>query len=153
MPGRHAMRMWWLVTVASLGCAGVMTAAHGWAEEPSAGPAPTESLLQSSDAGMHLTHASIQFYHAQRLLTSGEQGAGETLFRHIEQELLEAQRLSLDDPDAERRRLVKGQAAFLLGQIHQFVFKDPGKAQQAYEQALAEVADHDGARQALKSLK
>ena len=80
----------------------------------------------------------------------GRRPDAEAVFREVERELDSAIKLSDRDTDDTRRRLLRGQSAFLLGELYVNVFNDRAKAKAFYQDALRDVPDHDGALEALK---
>jgi len=124
--------------------------AEGETDEEGHGPSARTSVVTSQDPSAHLNYASILFYKGRRLLQSGDHEGSEAVFKEVEQELLLAARLSDNDTEDLRRRLLKSQCAFLLGDVYLFVFKDRQKAKAAYQDSLGHFPEHDGAREALK---
>lgn len=134
------MRRLQIVSFTSVFCATVMLALVGYA-----GTAP-----ESSDPSVHLNYASILFYKGRTLIQAGEKEKGEAVFKEVERELLSAMKLAALDTDAQRRALLDGQSAFLLGEVYFFVFNDRDKAKTSYQEALRYVPDHHGALEALQ---
>jgi hypothetical protein len=132
----------------------VMHGAGQAAEPPQAGPAPAAGGvdLQSQDAAVHLTYASIIFYKGRRLLQSGDAAGADAIFRAVEVALHKALELAAKDPDGSRHALLQSQSAFMLGDIALFVRKKPDEARTYYQQALQYYPEHDGAVQALGRL-
>ncbi len=112
----------------------------------------TSPAAAEEDPSVHVNVASILFYKGIGLLRSGNTPEGETVFRTVEQELLTAIRLSERDASANRRNLLRGQCAFLLGDVYSFVFPNPTTAKAFYQQSVRYVPDHAAAANALKRL-
>ncbi len=104
------------------------------------------------DPSMHLNTASILFYKGIGLLRGGNKPESETVFRAVEQELLTAIRLAEHDANVHRRNLLRGQCAYLLGDVYASVFPNPTAAKAFYQQAVRYVPDHAAAVDALKRL-
>ena len=105
-----------------------------------------------SDPSIQLNYGSILFYKGLRLLRAGDAENGKAIFKEVETHLREAMRLAAQDPDPVRRQLTQSQAAFLLGEVSLFVWRDSAAAKAFYEQALAAYPEHDGAREKLKGI-
>jgi hypothetical protein len=146
--------VWILVTlgVAPVGAAAEESVGAAAQEPaPSAGPLTSPAGIQSEDPSAHLQYASILFYRGRQLLSPlGDREAALAVFRVVEAELLEARRLSEQHPDGVERRLLRSQCAFLLGDLHFFVFEDHALAQAFYQESLEQFPDHAGALEALK---
>jgi hypothetical protein len=140
-------------------------AQRGWAEDASAealtllqtgtieGAATlTSTAATEDDPSVHLNTASILFYKGIGLLRNGNKPDSETIFRSVEHELLTAIRLSEQDANAHRHNLLRGQCAFLLGDVYSFVFSNPTIAKAFYQQSVRYVPDHTAAVEALKRL-
>lgn len=140
-------------------------ARRGWAEDAGAGAltllqastitdaaALTPAAATEEDPSVHLNTASILFYKGIGLLRGGNKPESETVFRGVEHELLAAIRLSEHDANAHRRNLLRGQCAYLLGDVYSFVFPNPTTAKAFYQQSIRYVPDHTAAVEALKRL-
>jgi len=112
----------------------------------------TPAASTEDDPSVHLNTASILFYKGVGLLRSGNKPDSETIFRDVEQELLTAIRLSEHDANAHRRNLLRGQCAYLLGDVYSSVFPNPTAAKAFYQQSVRYVPDHAAAVNALKRL-
>ena len=105
-----------------------------------------------SDPSIQLNYGSILFYKGLRLLRAGDTENGKAVFKEVETRLREAMRLAAQDSDPVRRQLAQCQAAFLLGEVSLFVWRDSAAAKAFYEQAVAVYPEHDGAREKLKGI-
>ena len=115
-------------------------------------PAPHgDEAAQSGDPGRQLTYASVMFYEAKSLL-GNDREQGLAMFRQIERLLNEALRLT-EQGGGPGTNVLRSQSAFMLGQIYQNVFQNPGTAEQQYLAALAAFPGHFGAAQALGKLR
>ncbi|MBI4343665.1 MAG: hypothetical protein HY601_02490 [Candidatus Omnitrophica bacterium] len=120
--------------------------------------APEEALtllkkaveLAPERADVHLNYGSALFRFGQGVIQAGQQEPGVAMFRDAEKELLAALRLAKSAPDANARRQVKAQAAFLLGESYFFVFKDKQRAKRYYQDSLWYDPQHPGALEARK---
>ena len=142
-------RSWTCAAAIALLCGAVPAAFGADAAQPAATPA---SEVESTDPSVHLNYASILFYKGRRLFQTGDVEQAKAIFKDVERHLREALRLTAQDQDPVRRQLIESQAAFLLGDVHLFVWSDEPAAKAFYEQALAAYPEHDGAREALKSI-
>ena len=143
-------RFWTCAAAIALLCGAVPAAFGADAAEPAVAPAPQ---AESSDPSVHLNYASILFYKGRHLFqTGGDVENGKVIFKDVERHLREALRLVAQDQDPVRRQLIESQTAFLLGDVYLFVWKDELTARTFYEQALTAYPEHDGAREALKSI-
>lgn len=122
------------------------TGAVSLAEEPMA----TADGLKDPHA--LLTYASVRFYQGQVELRAGQQEAANATFREVERALAQAIVQSDQQPDGASRRLLRGQAAYLLGDLYLYVFQDRDMAKTFYEAALRYVPTHAPATNALGRL-
>ena len=99
-----------------------------------------------------LTYASVRFYQGQAELRDSQPEAAEATFREVERALTRAILRSELEPDGASRRLLRGQAAYLLGDLYAYVFKDLDVAKAFYEAALRHVPTHAPATNALGRL-
>ena len=106
--------------------------------------------IRSEDSAVHLNYATILFYKGRGQMGQGETDAAKTTFQEAEAELNLAMTLSERDTDDQRRQLLRSQAAFLLGDLHFFVFKDRDKAKAFYQESIKNFPEHSGAVEALK---
>jgi hypothetical protein len=106
--------------------------------------------IQSDDPAVHLNYATILFYKGRGQLGQGQAEAATVTFQEMEAELTLAMTLSEQDADSQRRQLLRSQTAFLLGDLHFFVFKDRDKAKAFYEESVKNFPEHHGAVEALK---
>ena len=130
-------------------------AVPGQSSAPASGAAAAAApaTIQSDDASVHLTYASILFYKGRSLLQAGDREHAERVFKTVEAELRDALRLSEHDEDAQRRGLLRSQSAFLMGDLYFFVFNDAATAKAFYQESLQDFPEHEGAREALKQFE
>ena len=122
-----------------------------------AGPADAATALapaatEEDDPSVHLNTATILFYKGIDLLRGDKKPEADAIFREVEQELLTAIRFSEHDANVHRRNLLSSQCAYLLGDLHAFVFANPAIAKAFYQQSVRYVPDHTAAINALKQL-
>jgi hypothetical protein len=112
--------------------------------------AADKALPDSQDAGERLTHATILFYRALEGFRPGNPPSD--LFAEVARDLTEAIRLSASDPQPRRRNLIRGQAAYMLGDVYLNVYRDAETAKALYREAVRYVPGHSAAASALKRL-
>jgi|GEM_PF-3807732 len=122
-----------------------------------AGPADAATALAPAaaaedDPSVHLNTASILFYKGIDLSRGGKKSEADAIFKEVEQELLMAIRLAEHDANAHRRNLLSSQCAYLLGDLHAFVFANPAAAKMFYQQSVRYVPDHTAAINALQRM-
>jgi hypothetical protein len=113
---------------------------------------PTATADELEDPHALLTYASVHFYQGQVELRDSQTEAAEATFREVERALTRAILRSELEPDGAPRRLLRGQAAYLLGDLYAYVFKDLDAAKAFYEAALRHVPTHVPATNALGRL-
>ncbi|MBI4004447.1 MAG: hypothetical protein HY353_05435 [Candidatus Omnitrophica bacterium] len=106
--------------------------------------------IHSDDPAVHLNYATILFYKGRGQMGQGQADAATVTFQEMEAELNLAMTLSERDADDQRRQLLRSQTAFLLGDLHFFVFKERDKAKAFYEESIKNFPEHHGAAEALK---
>ena len=106
--------------------------------------------IRSEDPAVHLNYATILFYKGKGQMGQGQADAAKVTFQEVETELNLAMTLSEQDADDQRRQLLRSQAAFLLGDLNFFVFKDRDKAKAFYQESIKNFPEHSGAVEALK---
>ena len=111
------------------------------------------AVEDSQEASVHLNVASLLFYKGRHLFREDStRTEGQEVFQDVQRELLLAIRFAAQDPDERRRNLVLGQAAYLLGDVVNYVLQQPGQAKAFYQQALRFVPEHLVASETLKRL-
>ena len=123
---------------------GILQAA---AVEPAAGDASDPGVL--SDPHALLTYGSVLFYEGQAVLRGAHPADAEPVFRRAEDALVRAVRASDGQADSPSWRLLRGQCAYLLGDLNVYVFNDPAVAKALYEQTLRYVPTHAPAQGAV----
>ncbi len=93
----------------------------------------------------HLNYGTILFKVGQRALQAGQTEQGTAMFRDAEKALQTALRLAKSESDPVRRKQFKSQAAFLLGDMQFYVFKDKARAKRYYQETLWYDPQHPGA--------
>ena len=123
---------------------GILQAA---AVEPAAGDASDPGVL--SDPHALLTYGSVLFYEGQTLMRGEHPSDAAPVFRKAEDALVRAIRASDGQADSLSWRLLRGQCAYLLGDLNVYVFNDPAVAKALYEQTLRYVPMHAPAQGAV----
>ena len=159
-------QMMGVMIAAIAACSPISAAAESSAESPQSAAAPSASApatpavalpksideLPNESAAVCLDYATILFYKARALLFQGKGDEAKAEFQNVGDALRAAMKRSEHDPDNVARALVRSQAAFMLGDLSFFVFKDRDGAKALYEESLHAISDHAGAQAALSRL-
>lgn len=93
----------------------------------------------------NLNYGTVLFKAGQRALQAGQTEQGTAMFRDAEKALQAALRLAKGESNPALRKQCKSQAAFLLGDIQFYVFKDKARAKRYYQETLWYDPRHPGA--------